>query len=51
MISIATKLIYRKSGIVFAPYIMEIYVRQQASVDHVDIKIDVSKDKVECANI
>lgn len=51
MVSIATKKIFRRSGVVFAPYIMEIFVRQQASVDHVDIKIDVSKDKVECANI
>lgn len=50
MVSIATKKIFRRSGVIFAPYIMEIYVRQQASVDHVDVKIDVSKDKVECAN-
>lgn len=51
MVSIATKKIFRRSGVVFAPYIMEIFVRQQASVDHVDLKIDVSKDKVESANI
>ena len=50
MVSIATKPIYRR-GIVFAQYIMEIYIREQASVDHIDVKIDVSKDKVECANI
>lgn len=50
MVSIATKKIFRRSGVIFAPYVMNIFVRQQASVDHVDIKIDVSKDKVECAN-
>jgi hypothetical protein len=51
MVSIATKKIFRRSGVIFAPYVMEIFVRQQASVDHVDIKIDVSKGKVESANI
>ena len=51
MVSIATKPIYRKSGIIFAPYVMSIFVREQVSVDHIDVKIDVSKDKVECANI
>lgn len=51
MVSIATKKIFRRSGVIFAPYIMEIYVQQQAPVDHIDVKIDVLKDKVECANI
>lgn len=51
MVSIATKKIFRRSGVIFAPYVMEIFVRQQAPVDHVDIKIDVSKGKVESANI
>ena len=51
MVSIATKKIFRRSGVRFAQYIMEIYVREQAPVDHVDIKINVSKGKVESANI
>ena len=51
MVSIATKKIFRRSGVRFSQYIMEIYVREQAPVDHVDIKINVSKGKVESANI